>query len=629
MNVQVKIETFMNAWIYSMIGNIRRKTRLVNIGNVQLGGDNPIRVQSMTTTDTMDTIATVEQSIRLIKAGSEYVRITTPSRKEAENLAKIKEEITKRGYNTPIIADVHYTPKVAEIAAQIVEKVRINPGNYSDKNTDKKKYSESEYQSELHRINERLAPLIETCKKHQTAMRIGVNHGSLSNRIMSCYGDTPKGMVESAMEFVKICHYLDYHDIVLSMKASNPLIMIEANRLLTKVMDEQKMDYPIHLGVTEAGEGEDARIKSTIGIGTLLNEGIGDTIRVSLTEEPEAEIPVARKIIESTNPTQSQHNVVPQENNLTEVAKTKLISDVPIVVADFRETKLNLSGMHQIGYEYSHETKKFRKRDIAVDWVYLGSREPFANIPNNLNLLYDFDHWRNIDNKSNCSPLLNWNEFEYNINSNFTKFVKVGLSEADIDTLKLSKNTVLVIDVNKEKKQEIVDFTQNICEFNIEIPIVLFGEYNGLNEEQLIIKNSLDFGSLLIDNIGNGIWIKPSNRKSINTAFGILQATRKRITKTEYISCPSCGRTLFNIQKVSKEIRNRTSHLKGLKIGIIGCIVNGIGEMADADYGYVGTGNNRISLYRGHSVVKKNIPSDEAVNSLIELIRCDGKWIDI
>ncbi len=607
----------------------RRNTRVVNIGGVPLGGENPIRIQSMTTTDTMDTSATVKQSIRMIDAGCEYVRITTPSLREAENLTDIKEELSRFGYVTPLIADIHYTPKAAEIAAQIVEKVRINPGNFSDKNKNNKILSDTEYKSELNLIFERFSPLVEICKKHNTAMRIGVNHGSLSGRILTRYGDTPKGMVEAAMEFVDICRKLNYHDIVLSMKASNPKVMIDANRLLVKVMKHRNMDYPIHLGVTEAGEGEDGRIKSAIGIGTLLSEGIGDTIRVSLTEEPEFEIPVAREIIKYSQPSKLIYRKVEDVLANSEAILNIGGNNPPVVFADFSNAKLNLSGLYQIGYEYQNESDNFTHNEISADLVYLGSREPFSKYPRDLKILFDFDYWRNSELKDSSYPLMNWRQFKDNSKKDFIKFVLTTPKEIDTNILQSSKTTVLVIDLNESKNtSEIKELMNCFYEDNINLPIILKKDYHNLDKEQLPIQTSIDFGSLLIDNIGDGIWVTPSNRRTINTAFGILQATRKRITKTEYISCPSCGRTLFDIQNTAEKIRNRTSHLKGLKIGIMGCIVNGPGEMADADYGYVGVGVGKVSLYRGQIVVKKNIAEANAVDSLIELIRSDGKWVD-
>ncbi len=500
-------------------------THIVKIGNVQIGGNNPIRIQSMTNTDTMDTLATVEQSIRMIKAGCKLVRITAQNVKAAENLKNIQTELRKRGYTTPLIADIHFNPKAAETAAHIVEKVRINPGNYIDKKSNKN-YTEIEYRQELENIKKRLLPLLEICKENGTAIRIGVNHGSLSDRILNRYGNTPEGMVESAMEFANICKSFGFENLVLSLKSSNARAMINANRLMVERMITEGLNYPLHLGVTEAGGGEDGRIKSTVGIGTLLKEGIGDTIRVSLTEDPEFEIPVARKIIKFSKT----------------VSKPEFF-----LIRNFKDYK------HPLVISESQNTKA----DLFV---------------NNDGL---------TDKSGNQYPLV-----------------------------KTDKNLIK----------------------NPEDIVVVKNAYKNLNKEDFLIKSTLDYSCPLLDGLCQGIWLDTddtiSDKDTVQTAYDILQATGVRISKTEFIACPSCGRTLFNIQKTLEKISKETKHLKGLKIAVMGCIVNGPGEMADADYGYVGAGKGKITLYKKQEVIRKNIEEEKAVEALIELIKENGDWVE-
>lgn len=627
----------------------RFKTREVMVGNVGIGGNNPIRVQSMTTTDTMDTIATVEQSIRMIDAGCEIVRITAPSKKEAENLANIKAELVKRGYNTPLVADIHFTPNAAEIAAKIVEKVRVNPGNYADKKKfEEIEYTDESYQAELDRIRERFIPLVKICKEHGTAMRIGTNHGSLSDRIMSRYGDTPHGMVESAMEFLRICREFDYHDIVLSMKASNTLVVVQAYRLLVSEMIKEGMNYPLHLGVTEAGEAEDGRIKSAVGIGTLLEDGLGDTIRVSLTEEPEFEIPVAQELVKRYDkrtghdkiPEITQNPITPFEYNKRETNEVLNIGgkNVPVVVHDFcLKDKITPASFFALGYNYSVPLDKWNIADMACDYVFLGNKAIDFEVPGTLGLIYNYKTWLNHKNTFNAYPFLTADEYlSSEVFSDKMNMVYVTLPELSLDLIKKlssDKTAVLMIDTyNKhgvaEQRKLFVELMNNNCN----TPVVIGRAYGDLTEEQLQLHSSTDMGALLVDGLGDGVFIAAENcgsDKMINeTAFGILQATRTRISKTEYISCPSCGRTLFDLQETTAKIRAVTSHLKGVKIGIMGCIVNGPGEMADADYGYVGTGVGKITLYKEKEVVQKNIPEQEAVNALIDLIKQHGDWVD-
>jgi (E)-4-hydroxy-3-methylbut-2-enyl-diphosphate synthase len=639
----------MNIPLYcnSLTAYSRYKTREVKIGDVPLGGSNPIRLQSMTTTDTMDTIATVEQSIRMIEAGCEYVRITAPSLKEAQNLESIKKELLKRGYKTPLIADIHFTPNAAELAARIVEKVRVNPGNYADKKKfESIEYTDSEYIAELDRIRNRFTPLVKICKEHGTAMRIGTNHGSLSDRILSRYGDTPLGMVESALEFLRICEDNNYYNIVLSMKASNPQVMVQAYRLLIRKMQELNMNYPLHLGVTEAGEGEDGRIKSAVGIGTLLEDGIGDTVRVSLTEEPEFEIPVAKALVERYSD-RSSHKPIPEINKLPydpydyQKRKTSAVGNigdhnVPRVIADFSDRqKITPATFFAAGYNYSQPLDKWNLSDQACDYVFAGDNQIDFEIPGTLGLIYNSKTWQALENKTRCYPLFSLTEFKNSKErSSELNFVSIDLDQ--LLELNGSINfgpAVLVLETkNKHGMAEQRRAFIELVSRHSDIPVIIKRNYKDLNEEKFQLNASTDMGALLLDGFGDGVWIEQTNctsPKNVNsTAFGILQATRSRISKTEYISCPSCGRTLFDLQETTARIRSRTDHLKGIKIGIMGCIVNGPGEMADADYGYVGTGIGKITLYKGREVVERNINSEKAVDALIDLIKQHGDWVE-
>lgn len=624
----------------------RYKTREVKVGDIGFGGDNPIRIQSMTTTDTMDTQATVEQSIRMIEAGCELVRITAPSIKEAKNLQNIKEELHRRGYFTPLVADIHYTPKAAEIAAGLIEKVRVNPGNYADKKRfEEIEYTEESYQNELDRIRERFTPLVEICKEHGTAMRIGTNHGSLSDRILSRFGDTPLGMVESALEFVRICEDLNYHQLILSMKASNPKIMIEAYRLLVVKMEEEGMNYPLHLGVTEAGEGEDGRIKSAVGIGTLLEDGLGDTIRVSLTEEPEFEMPVAIKLRDRYSNRGEHTRITPVEPNPInpfeyEPYKSNAVlnigaANVPRVVSDFsKRDKVHPCSLVNVGYIYEADLDKWTIKDSASDFVYLGDQELGFEIPGTLVLIQDYSVWR--EGKKNTYPLLDLLEYKVFSKKHLVHFLKVevdDLNEELIDALKKDPQCVLVLSSkNRHAMPHLRAGFMKLINKELKNPVIVYRDYHDVSDTETVqLYASTDVGGLLNDGIGQGIWLNDRvlNCKERNSlAFGILQATRTRISKTEYISCPSCGRTLFDLQETTAKVRAKTQHLKGLKIGIMGCIVNGPGEMADADYGYVGTGKGLITLYKEKEVVKKNIASESAVDELVKLIQEYGDWVD-
>ncbi|MFT6243905.1 MAG: (E)-4-hydroxy-3-methylbut-2-enyl-diphosphate synthase [Salibacteraceae bacterium] len=620
-------------------------SREVSIGNVDFGGDNPIRVQSMTTTDTMDTKGSVEQSIRMIESGCELVRLTAPSKKDAENLRVIKEELSKRGYTTPIVADIHFTPNAAEIAAKIVEKVRVNPGNYADKKKfEELEYTDATYASELVRIEEKFTPLVLICKEHRTAMRIGTNHGSLSDRILSRYGDTPEGMVESAMEFLRICEKHDYKEIILSMKASNTLVMVQAYRLLVATMVKNGMNYPIHLGVTEAGDGEDGRIKSAVGIGALLEDGIGDTIRVSLTEAPEAEMPVARKLLDkfktenqsifSLDKDDKQLNYDPFSYARRVSSGIQNIGDhhVPIVVADLSTLEIiKQSHLFGFGYMYSVPLDKWNLTDSAADILYIGSKAINFDLPGTLKVLCDYENWKeNYSDKSGFFPMVDGENCD-RFNKNDVFFVKHSAENNNVDYLKSYTNAVIVLQTEFNNKAQLYrGFRLNIANKGIKNPVILTCTHNETDEESFQLWSSSDLGISFVDGFGDGIWLSGNVRSQLinTTSFGILQATRTRISKTEYISCPSCGRTLFDLQETTGKIREKTSHLKGLKIGIMGCIVNGPGEMADADYGYVGTGPGKIHLYKEKTVIRKNVPEAEAVDALIDLIRENGDWVD-
>ena len=636
----------------------RYKTRVVTIGDVPLGGDNPIRIQSMTTTDTMDTIATVEQSIRMIEAGCEYVRITAPSLKEAKNLENIKKELRLRGYTTPLIADIHFTPNAAELAARIVEKVRVNPGNYADKKKfESIDYTDNAYEIELERIRERFTPLIKICKEYGTAMRIGTNHGSLSDRIMSRYGDTPLGMVESALEFLRICEDNNYYNIVLSMKASNTQVMVQAYRLLIQKMQQYNMNYPLHLGVTEAGEGEDGRIKSAVGIGTLLEDGIGDTVRVSLTEEPEFEIPIAKALVQRYSNRLSHHPIPeitfqsishipalpynPCDYKRRETHEVINIGghNVPRVIADFSQ-KQNITPalLYSVGYNYSVPLDKWNLADQACDYIFVGDNKIDFQIPGTLGLIYNSAVWKNLKNTVRSYPLFSATEyFTTDKKSNELNFVSVGIDSilqlSNLTIQQFDKTVVLIFETSNEhgmaeQRRMFIELMNNHCN----VPVIIKRNYNKLSEEQFQLHSATDTGALFLDGFGDGIWLQQndctSSKNANTTAFGILQATRTRISKTEYISCPSCGRTLFDLQETTAKIRNRTDHLKGIKIGIMGCIVNGPGEMADADYGYVGTGVGKITLYKGRDVVERNISSEKAVDALVNLIKKYGDWVE-
>jgi (E)-4-hydroxy-3-methylbut-2-enyl-diphosphate synthase len=689
----------MQFYCESLTGYKRLATKEVKIGDLLLGNFNPIRVQTMTTTDTMDTIGTVEQSIRCIEAGAELVRITAPSKKEAENLLGIKNELRKRGYNTPLIADIHFTPNAAEIAARIVEKVRVNPGNYVDKKKfEQIEYTDAEYGEEIDRIRERFTPLVKICKEFGTAMRIGTNHGSLSDRIMSRYGDTPMGMVESAMEFLRIARYESYHNIVLSMKSSNPQVMVQAYRLLVKTMfDEFGECYPLHLGVTEAGDGEDGRIKSAIGIGTLLEDGIGDTIRVSLTEDPEFEIPVCRDIVKRYTArkrhevkkefqTVTDKQVVIEHISITEVADAKETppvtkmpyspfeykrrethavdniggKQVPVVVADLsRIEKITAQHLQSVGYTYMAATDKWIIGDAAADYIFTGHQLLDFELPGTLKVIVYPAAWAEANDQSKYYPIYADKGFaDAETRSHSINFVMVDCysDETAINDYayldQLANDPSVVICLSSTRLNAMQSVRRMFIELmirKIKNPVVLITDSNCQTPDEHLIHFATETGALFLEGMGDGICLGYSSNATMtdiiatgrtylqvkdiyqftnNTAFSILQATRTRISKTEYISCPSCGRTLFDLQETTAKIRAVTNHLKGVKIAIMGCIVNGPGEMADADFGYVGSGPGKITLYKGKEVVKRNVNSEVAVEELIGLLKDNGAWVE-
>ena len=654
----------------------RLKTREVRIGNLLLGNGHPIRVQTMTTTDTMDTLATVEQTIRCIEAGAELVRITSPSKKEAENLQLIKDELHRRGYFTPLVADIHFTPNAAEIAARIVEKVRVNPGNYVDKKKfEQIEYTDAEYLEEIERIRERFTPLVKICKEHGTAMRIGTNHGSLSDRIMSRYGDTAIGMVESAMEFLRIARAEDYHNIILSMKSSNPQVMVQAYRLLiNKMEDEFGECYPLHLGVTEAGDGEDGRIKSAIGIGALLEDGIGDTIRVSLTEDPELEIPVCRDLVKryaATSSAVETTDVLPLPYSPFEYKRRETFAvdnmggkQVPVVVADLSKVEhITPRTLESAGYKYDAATDKWAIGDMAADYIFTGKPELDFALPGTLKVITWPADFQAASDQQKYFPI--YDEAEYRTTTSrhdALNFVMVDCdgTEPGLEKIEhlqaLGEDHTVVLCLSSTQKNAMQCVRQMfvvLLKHYIKNPVILITDSNWQTADEHLIHFATETGALLLDGFGDGICLglgrgsynklsasstNASGRNYLSnqdaeqfinsTAFSILQATRTRISKTEYISCPSCGRTLFDLQETTAKIRAVTNHLKGVKIAIMGCIVNGPGEMADADFGYVGSGVGKITLYKGKEVVKRGVDSNIAVDELIKLLKENEAWVE-
>ena len=667
----------MQLYCNSLTHYSRLKTLEVKIGDLRLGNYHPIRVQTMTTTDTMDTLATVEQSIRCIEAGAELVRITAPSKKEAENLLNIKNELHRRGYKTPLVADIHFTPNAAEIAARIVEKVRVNPGNYIDKKKfELIEYTDAEYIEEIDRIRQRFTPLVKICKEYGTAMRIGTNHGSLSDRIMSRYGDTPMGMVESAMEFLRVARDESYHNIVLSMKSSNPQVMVQAYRLLIRQMeDEFGVCYPLHLGVTEAGDGEDGRIKSAIGIGSLLEDGIGDTIRVSLTEDPEFEIPVCKDLVKryadravpaSGSPTVAALPEIPPVQKVPyspfeyKRRVSRMLPDiggqhVPIVVADLSQAAtIDREDLKTIGYSYEPTSDKWNIGDAAADYLYTGKATIDFDLPGTLRPVCDHAAWLEMDDQEKYIPLFQGMEYDpAGERSDTRNFILLDASASESVDLaeSLKDDATVVLCVGSSHPYAMLSVRRFIMELmirDIRFPLILTVESSDTSIDEQLIHFSTEAGALFLEGMGDGIWLMNDPKKIVNarvsgrtyletrnnhqflnnTSFSILQATRTRISRTEYISCPSCGRTLFDLQETTAQIRAVTHHLKGVKIAIMGCIVNGPGEMADADFGYVGSGPGKVTLYKGKEVVKRGVDNAIAVEELILLLKESEVWID-
>jgi (E)-4-hydroxy-3-methylbut-2-enyl-diphosphate synthase len=666
----------MQYYSESLTSYKRIHTRPVKVGNLVIGGGHPIRVQTMTTTDTMDTDATVAQVIRCIEAGAELVRVTAPSKKEAENLANIKAILHSKGYTTPLVADIHFTPNAAEIAARIVEKVRVNPGNYVDKKKfEQIDYTDAEYVEEIERIREKFSPLVLICKEHGTAMRIGTNHGSLSDRIMSRYGDTAIGMVESAMEFLRIARSLDYHQIILSMKSSNPQVMVQAYRLLIQQMHQEFNElYPLHLGVTEAGDGEDGRIKSAIGIGTLLEDGIGDTIRVSLTEDPELEIPVCLDLVKRYNDlsevntamvpelTQLPYSPFEYSRRTTKAVRNIGGKQVPVVIADLSHlSSIKTTDLVAIGYTYDAATDKWAISDAAADYVFIGHTPLDFNLPGTLSIIANPAVCALANNTEKYHPILDAASYmALDAKHPQLNFVQIDCYSdlspiADELLLQIAKDDSVVFCLSSRcnnAMQAVRRMAIKLMQLDIRQPIILVTDSQWKTTDEHLIHFAIETGALLLEGIGDGICLglsKDAYEASVNgsnvsgrnyfnnasieqllntTAFGILQATRTRISKTEYISCPSCGRTLFELQETTAKIRAVTNHLKGLKIAIMGCIVNGPGEMADADFGYVGSGVGKITLYKGKEVMKRNIDSNVAVDELILLLKEHNAWIE-
>jgi len=594
---------------------MRRKTLSVKIGKVFIGSDHSIKTQSMTTASTMDTDKSVDEAIRIIQAGGKLVRFTAPNINEAKNLLNIKNALVAKGYDDPLVADIHFTPNAALEASKIVEKVRINPGNYVDKKKfEVKEYDDKSYQDELLKIEEKFIPLINSCKENKVAMRIGTNHGSLSDRVMNRFGDTPLGMVESAMEFLRICKQNDFDQIVLSMKSSNPIVMIHAYRLLVKSMENENMHYPLHLGVTEAGDGLDGRIKSALGIGTLLTEGLGDTIRVSLTEDPEFEIPVAEKILEKIDSISKKIRLKNTDKRAFSFFKreTESIKNIgeknpPIVI--------------------SNSSNDFEGN--FPDYLFIDNLD---NLDESKQYIIEGKDWNNNLAK-NIFPYFNsLKDFRKSkAVSNTLNFIEIELSKITNTIMQtFSNSVVIVLNVDNTNRHDLLSAFNFLEEKQIKIPVILKGSYQSLDFEKVAIDASIEIGSILLEGMGNGIWIqtKDFDSKINELSFLILQNTRTRIFKTDYISCPSCGRTKFDLQETTALVKEHTNHLKGLKISVMGCIVNGPGEMADADYGYVGSGDGVISLYKGKELVKRNISSEQAVNELIQLIKENDDWVD-
>ena len=612
-----------------------RRSHKVCVGNRPLGGDEPLRIQSMTTTVTTDVEASLRQCRAIFDAGADYVRLTTQGTREAEALKPLREALNREGYDRPLVADVHFNPNVADVAATIVEKVRINPGNYVDPARQFKQleYTDEEYAAELARLEERFVRLLDICRQHHTALRIGVNHGSLSDRIMCRYGDTPEGIVESCMEFLRVCVKEKFSDVVISIKASNTQVMVRSVRLLCSVMEREGMDFPLHLGVTEAGEGEDGRIKSAAGIGALLADGIGDTLRVSLSEPPEAEVPVAYKLAEYVV-RRAGHPAIPAtaasgfhyenpDRRPTHAVGTVGGNSVPVVIVPVLDGKVPAP----------------QPGRTEPDFYYTGRNLPPTDLrPQGPGYLVDADLWQGEDN---TYPVFTKEQLMFipacRARMKFLFLTYLMLDDETKALLRTDPSVVLIVQSNHANRLgEQRALVHELWREGIETPVVFFQHYllGASQLEEFRLYAAADMGALMFDGLTDGIMLfsqTPQGDSPIpaevnaGTAFSILQAARLRTTKTEYISCPGCGRTLYDLPGTIARIKAATAHLKGLKIGIMGCIVNGPGEMADADYGYVGAARGKVSLYRGKECVEKNIPAEEAVEKLLALIENDRR----
>lgn len=627
----------MNKWFTpTPFKTTRLNNTEVKVGNLLLGSKHPVRIQSMVNTPTHHVDASINQAIEIIEAGGELVRFTVINSKDAEALNEIKKALVAKGYETPLVADVHFNAELADISAKYVDKVRINPGNYIDKraNFTQVDFTDDEYQNELLRLKERFVSFLNICKEHQTAIRIGTNHGSLSDRIMSRYGDTPNGMVEATMEFLRLCKEENFDNVLVSLKSSNTRVMIQAYRLLALRMQQESMNYALHLGVTEAGSGEDGRIKSAVGIGALMNDGLGDTIRVSLTEHPAKEIPVAKLLADYF---EQRAGKIDQTISITPIydpykyearkVNSVLNTNLPVVIGDIStELEITKSVLENLGFIFNQETKVIERGDTSPDVIYTGEQVFPFNPPENTSILTECNYW---DENLNAYPLFSFHDYlmssKKSAEQNWVQVELSQLNKETINIIKKDKTIVLVAfaysnNAGNELRQIINILTENNCS----VPVVIQRIYHEFTLSDFQLKSAADNGSLFTDGLANGLWIKNTFNNGVNelteTAFSILQAARSRTTKTEYISCPGCGRTLFELEKTLAEVKESTSHLKGLKIAVMGCIVNGPGEMADADFGYVGAGAGKVSLYKGKELIKRDIDTKNAVQELLDLI---------